>query len=66
MQKSNQNNCQNLTKIITKIWQYMNAQKYDNSWMINKQTRKSKNMAIDQIDIIANYYIDLEFYIRIF
>ena len=66
MQKSNQNNCQNLTKIIAKIWQCMNVHKYGNSWMINKQMRKSKSMKINQINIIANYQIDLKFYLEIF
>ena len=41
-------------------------EKYGNIWMTNKQMRKSKNMTINQIDINANYYIDLELCIKIF
>ena len=66
MQKSNQNNCQNLTKLITKIWQCINEHKNGNIWMTNKQMRKSKIMEINQLNIIANYHINLEFYLGIF
>ena len=44
----------------------MNAHKHDNIRMTNKQMRKSKNMAINQINIIANYHIDQEFCLGIF
>ena len=66
MPKSNQKNCQNITKLIVKIWKYMNAHKYGNIWMIDKEMRKFKNMIINKINIIANYHIDLEFCLRIF
>ena len=44
----------------------MNVHKYGNSWMTNKQMRKLKNIAINQIYIIANYHIDLEFCLQNF